>query len=89
MPKLIRPEGAFAELLLQKGLTAYSLSRLSGVGEPTLRKLVKGSATVRLHVLAKLASRLGVTVPDLIAMAKRDGVLIRDLPTQEEIRKPR
>jgi len=85
MPKITRPEGAFASLLLQKGLTAYSLSRLSGIGEPTVRKLVKGDAIIRFHVLRKLAEHLAVTVPDLIEAVKHDGVVIRNVPSQNSV----
>ena len=52
----------------RSGMTAYRLSKLSGVSESALSRFLSGKMDIRLGVAAKLCKALGLTL-----QGKRNG----------------
>lgn len=84
VPKLIKDEaqeakkGVFEQLLHDRALTIFGLSRSSGVAERTLRRIVRRQK-VRGHVVRKLAAALGMETGDLLNILAQDGTEVADI----------
>lgn len=66
-----------------RGFTQAQLSSASGVPRPTIAKLEAGAPNPTLHVLARLAQALRVSIEELLAPPPRVGRLyqLEELPT--------
>lgn len=63
----------FENLLKEKNLTAYQVSKETGVATATLSEWKKGTYTPKLEKLLKIADYLGVPIEELIKEEVKTG----------------
>lgn len=56
----------FVRLLKVKGLTAYAVSKKTGIPQSTFSDWKKGKSAPKLDKLVKIADSLGITLEELI-----------------------
>lgn len=76
----------FEKLMRERGLTAYRISRDTGVSQTTLSDWKHGRSTPKLDKLQKLAAYLGVPLSYLMG-EEADPSKKEYRPTDEEIKK--
>lgn len=57
-----------ADMLEQKGMTAYRLAQLAGLGQPSVSKLINGQSQPTWDTVQKIRVALGVEFADLVTI---------------------
>lgn len=63
----------FKKLIDSKGITAYRVSKGTGIAEATLSDWKNGKSTPKVDKLRKIADYLGVTLNELIGINSEEG----------------
>ena len=76
------------ELRGQRGMTLQDLAGASSVSVSMLSAVERGQKAATVTVLDRIASGLGISLPELIALAADSGVIVRRAADQDVIDEP-
>lgn len=76
MGKAKERSGTFDALLRDRGLTVYSLAKLSGVAERTIRKICNAKGPIRIGTVRRIAQHVGMEPGEIISILQGDGILV-------------
>lgn len=68
--------GTLDQMLRERGLSVYALSKKSGVSWRTIRKLCNAEGPVRLDTVRKLCAALEMEFAELSAILQGDGITV-------------
>lgn len=72
----------FAKLLVERGITAYQVSRATGISQTTLSDWKKGRSSPKLEKMQKIADYFGVSI-DYFTEQKKPGTSEEDVELNE------